>query len=215
MKKIRERTYAKKLVSFIIGLVLGWFFYLFVLVIVVLGEAQELSDTEGRIAALLSLATMIIYSIIAEYNYLKRLELTTSSLYNNISIYKQRERKLLSKAEKFILEFLSHESDIQKSVASLRSGNAGKSTDNQESISLGDLKITVENYPDLKSDKHISKILEQLEESQNTILNSKLLYNEYVTYYNSASISFPAVLLSGLWKLKPLQFYVDNDIDEV
>lgn len=158
---------------------------------------------------------MIIYEVVAEYNYLKKLELTTASLYSNISIYKGREKKLLSKAEEIISGFLQHESDIQKSVVASRGENSVKLINNKENISLTNLKVTVENYPNLKSDKHICKILNQLEDSQDTILNSKLLYNEYVTYYNSAIANFPAVSLSSLWKLKPLEFYVDDEFDEI
>lgn len=212
MKKIKEKTYIKRLVSFIIGFIIAWFFYGLFLAP---GGEEEMTDAQMTIAAVLSLLTMIIYELIVEFNYLKRLELTTDSLLSNISVYKERERKLLSKAEEIITRFLLHESDIQKSVASLRSGNKAEPINNTEAKSLSELKVTVENYPDLKSDKHISKILNQLEESENTILNSKLLYNEYVTYYNSGIVSFPATLLSGLWKLKPLQFYIDNEIDEM
>ncbi|WP_089964748.1 LemA family protein [Lihuaxuella thermophila] len=55
-----------------------------------------------------------------------------------------------------------------------------------------ELESNVENHPNLKSDKHISTLLNQIEESQNTILDSNLLYNQYVTYYNSVIYSFPA-----------------------
>lgn len=212
MKRIKERTYAKKLAVFIIGFTLGWVFYLFI--VAMFNPAEEISDPLGILAAVLSLITMILYFIIGDYNYLKRLELTTNSLLSNISIYKEREKKLLSKAEEIILKFFAHESDIQKSVANVRSRSQMDLNDNLEFTSIKDLKVTVESYPDLKSDKHISKILEQIEQSQDMILHSKLQYNEYVTYYNTGIISFPAILFSGLWKLKPLHFYEDNsDLD--
>ncbi|SFB36924.1 LemA family protein [Clostridium frigidicarnis] len=212
MKKIKQRTYTKRLISFICGFFIGWFFYLMIMAIV---ESGEPTDTQGLIATILSLITTITYELISEYNYLKRLELTTTSLYSNISLYKEREKNLLSKAEKFVLEFFKYESDIQKSVAVSRSVNSERFAGNEELKCLSNLKATVESYPDLKADKHVSKILEQLEQSENIILDSKLLYNEYTTYYNTAIVSFPAVLLTGLWKLKLLQFYIDNNIDEV
>lgn len=54
----------------------------------------------------LSFITMLIHMVIGEYNYLKRLELTTTSLHSNISVFKERENKLLSKAEEIISKFL-------------------------------------------------------------------------------------------------------------
>ncbi len=218
MKKIKERTYLKKFSTFIIGLVLGWFVFLFIFAS---GEGVEpLTDFQGKLAWACSLLTMIIFELVSEFNYLKKLELTSASLKSNISVYKERERKLLSKAEEIVFKFFQHESDIQKSVTSLRSGKLqegySEEKDNNGSvISLKDLKVTVESYPDLKSDNHISKILNQLEESQNIIMNSKVRYNEYVSYYNVGIASFPSTILSGLWKLKPLKFYVDDDIDDI
>ncbi|EPY6472994.1 LemA family protein [Clostridium sporogenes] len=212
MKRIKERTYITRLLSFIVGIFIGWFFYCCVWPI---GDAEELTDRQMIITFILSFLTMIIYQIIAEYNYLKRLQLTTASLYNNISIYEGREKKLLSKAEEIISNFLHHESDIQKSVSSSRQQREVKLINNKDDICLTNLKVTVENYPNLKSDKHTAKILNQLEESQNTILNSKLIYNEYVTYYNSDIVNFPSSLLAGVCKFKPLQLYGNDELDEI
>jgi LemA protein len=211
MKVIKERTYTKKLLSFIIGSVMGWFFYL--LIVSMFISSEEIPDKYAILAFFLSVLTMVIYSIVSEYNYLKRLEFTASSLLSNITIYKKREKKLVSKAEEVIAKFLKHESDVQKAVAATRSGTE-KAADELENLSLTNLKVTVENYPDLKSDKHISTILDQIEESQNAIAQSKLLYNQYVTYYNTAIYSFPANIFSGIWKLKPLAFYEDQIDDD-
>ena len=211
-KRIKERTYLNKLTSFIIGLIVGWLFYLILFSMLI--NEEELPDLYSNLSIILSLITMIIYTVVSEFNYLKKLELTTGALHSNISIYKKREKDLLSKAEGIITKFLYHESDIQKSVASSREGSAVKSSIEGEVLSLSDLRLTVESYPDLKSDTHISTILSQLEESQNTILNSKLLYNEYVTYYNSTIVNVPANIFSEMWELEPLEFYLDTDISE-
>lgn len=212
MKKIKERTYTKKFIEFIGGIGIGYFFYLMIFAIFFTAESEELTDSQLRIAVILSFLTMILYQIICEFNYLKRLELTTKTLHSNISIYKKREIKLIEKAEKVIVEFQNHESNLHKSVASLRSG---KTNFKQQKIfnSTKDFIVSVENYPELKSNKHITRILSQIEESQNSIASSKLLYNDYVTYYNSAIVSFPAMLFSGLWKLQPLNLYIDDDIE--
>ncbi|MBR0596916.1 LemA family protein [Sinanaerobacter chloroacetimidivorans] len=209
LKRIKERTYARKLLSFIVGLIIGWVFYLFIFAVFTEGD-QEIPDKFVYLSMILSFFTMVIYSIFSDFNYLKRLQLTTSALYNNMSFYKKREKELLTKSEGIISKFLNHESDIQKTVAMSRAGNP-EFNYNTELGSLSDLKVTIEKYPDLKADKHITNALAQIEESQNIILNSKLMYNDYVTYYNSAIISFPAVLFSGFWDLTPMEFYADLD----
>lgn len=213
MKAIKERTYAKKLFSFIVGTILGWFFYLIVAAMFT-PDGHDIPDLYGIIAFGASVLTMVIYMVFSEFNYLKRLELQSKSLISNISVFKKREQKLLQKTEAIVFKFLEHESDVQKSVAASRGGNSKKTETKLKNSSLSNLKVTLENYPELKSDKHISKILDQIEESQNGILNSKLVYNQCVTYYNSTIVSFPAVIFSGLWNLKPLSFYEDQNIDD-
>lgn len=209
IRKIKERTYGFKLLSFALGLVLGWFIFLLIFSIFT-PEEEELSDKCCYISLILSFLSMIIYTIISDYNYLKRLEITTNSLYSNISIYKKREKQLLIKSQEVISQFLVHESDIQKTVATSRNDSIEKLC-HSKIKTLNDLKLTIEKYPDLKADSHIHNLLIQIEESENTVLNSKLKYNEYVTYYNSAMVSFPAVMFATKWKLKPLELYVDTD----
>ncbi len=213
IKKIRERTYLKRFITFAAGCLVGYIFYICIFCIVT-PEEVELSQKYDNLSMIFSLVTMIFYMIISEFNYIKKLEITVKALYSNISIYKKHENELISKAEKIVSKFLYHESDIQKSIASSRSESI-EATNHQENLStLTGLKITLENYPELKGDKHISSLLSQLEEAQNKISYSKLTYNTYVSYHNTAIINFPAVIFSGLWKLSPLDFYIDKDFDK-
>ncbi|WML34341.1 LemA family protein [Clostridium sp. OS1-26] len=209
MKKIRERTYNGKIFSFIFGLIIGFFMVLCIFAII--NSDKEISDVQGIISFILALISIIVYEILREYYYLKRLELTISSIYSNINIYKERESKLLLKVKNSHPNFSHHESDIQNTVASYGSQNDLNEIYNKNQISLNDLEDIIEILPNLNSNPHISNILNKIEELQNAILGSKLLYNEYVTYYNSAIISFPSMLFVGLWKLKTLQFYGDNE----
>lgn len=213
MHHIKERSYLKKFGTFAVGILIGWLFFIFIFSFVTPGEWEVLPDFYSTLSVILSFVSMSIYLVVSEYHYLKNLEVTTTSLRSNISIYKEREYKLLSKAEEFIRKYLVHEGEIHKSVASSRGKQGVLPEIMEELLSLNDLKVTIESYPSLKADKHISTILNQLEESQNMILRSKLLYNEYITYYNSAIIGFPAILFSKKWQLKPLEFYVDHDFE--
>ena len=212
MKKIRERTYNSKMFLFIFESILGFFVFLFIFAII--NDDKEISEAQGIISFILAFISVIVYEILIEYYYLKKLELTISLIYSNINIYKERESKLLLKVKKLYSEFSHHESDIQKAVTSYRSQNNLNEIYNKDQIPLSDLEDIVETFPNLNLDSHISNILNQIEELQNAILDSKLLYNEYVTYYNSAIISFPSVLFIRLWKLKALQFYGNDEINE-
>ncbi|SHF02407.1 LemA protein [Seinonella peptonophila] len=209
---IKERTYIKKFFVFAIGIIIGWIFYIFVAALFTSGD--DIPDIYGILALVLSVLTMVVYSIISEFNYLKQLKFATSSLLSNISAFHKREQKLISKAEEVIATFLKHESNVHQSIATSRNDTKKVVTD-LENISLSDLMLTVENYPRLKSDKHISKILEQIEESQNAILESKLMYNQYIAYYNGAIYSFPANIFSSMWNLKPLPLYEEQSNDDI
>lgn len=94
----------QKLLSFIIGFVIGWFFYLFIVAMLI--SSEGIPDKYVILTLVLFLPIMVIYSITSEFNYLKQLVFATTSLRSNITVYKKREKKLISKRKKLLFNFL-------------------------------------------------------------------------------------------------------------
>jgi len=68
---------------------------------------------------------------------------------------------------------------------------------------LSKLLVTVENYPDLKSNENFLKLQDELASTENTIQTARTRYNESVEGYNNYVLRFPNSLFTGQYKEKP------------
>ena len=71
--------------------------------------------------------------------------------------------------------------------------------DNQLSAALGQLRVVVENYPDLKASENFRTLQDQLEGTENRLKFSRLDYNEAVQAYNTKLRSFPTSIIAGMF----------------
>ena len=71
------------------------------------------------------------------------------------------------------------------------------------SSSLSRLLVTVENYPDLKSNQNFLKLQDELASTENQILTARTRFNEAVQKYNNYILVFPNSMFLGNYKEKP------------
>jgi LemA protein len=71
------------------------------------------------------------------------------------------------------------------------------------SSALSRLLVTVEKYPDLKSNQNFLKLQDELASTENTIQTSRTRYNESVQSYNNYVLKFPNSMFLGQYKEKP------------
>lgn len=55
-----------------------------------------------------------------------------------------------------------------------------------------------ENYPELKADKHMAQLSEELTSTENRIAFARQAYNDSVTDYNTRRETFPAVMFANM-----------------
>ena len=75
------------------------------------------------------------------------------------------------------------------------------------SSSLSRLLVTVEAYPDLKSNQNFLKLQDELASTENQILTSRTRFNEAVKPYNSHIKTFPNTLFAGLFGFKEKAYF--------
>lgn len=63
--------------------------------------------------------------------------------------------------------------------------------------------VTVERYPDLKSNQNFLKLQDELASTENTIQTARTRYNETVKEYNNYVLKFPNSMFLGEYKEKP------------
>jgi LemA protein len=80
---------------------------------------------------------------------------------------------------------------------------------------LGRLLVTVERYPDLKSNQNFLALQSQLEGTENRITVERRRFNEAVREYNTRINLFPASLVASLRGFKPRPYFEATPGSEV
>jgi LemA protein len=78
---------------------------------------------------------------------------------------------------------------------------------NQLGGALGRLLVTVERYPELKSNQNFLQLQSQLEGTENRIAVERMRYNEVVRDYNTRLRVFPGSLVAGFRGFREKAFF--------
>src|SRR6266850_2599094 len=78
---------------------------------------------------------------------------------------------------------------------------------NRLSGALSRLLVTVERYPELKSNQNFLTLQSQLEGTENRITVERQRYNTAVRDYNTRLRTFPASVVAGMMGFKPKAFF--------
>lgn len=73
--------------------------------------------------------------------------------------------------------------------------------------SLSRLMVTVEKYPELKSQANFQTLMSQIEGAENRVATERKTYNERVRDYNTRILGFPASIIAGMGGFKEYQVF--------
>lgn len=79
---------------------------------------------------------------------------------------------------------------------------------------MGRLLVTVERYPNLKADKTIGSLMEELTSTENKIAFARQAYNDAVMTYNTQTEVFPNIIFAGLFGFKKAVLFEITDTEE-
>jgi LemA protein len=65
----------------------------------------------------------------------------------------------------------------------------------------------MENYPDLKANENVSRLMEELSATENRISFSRQFYNDSVMSLNNAVESFPSNIVAGLFAFRQATYF--------
>lgn len=143
---------------------------------------------------------------------------------SGIDVQLKKRSNLLPSILKIAKKFMEKEISLIEDVTAMRS-KSQKNYDpkDQDSVkqhlghvgqldrSLGQFMVSVENYPELKSDQTMIKAQQTFNEVEEHIAAARRFYNASVTELNNAVEIFPGNILASLIGIKPMPFY---EVDE-
>ena len=178
------------------------------------------------ILAILTIAVLLGFGV---YNKIIGGDETIKASWSEVINQYQRRADLIPNLVSTVKGFAAQEKDVLTGVVEARAKASSiqvsadalkdpatfqKFTQMQDQLSgaLSRLLVTVERYPDLKSDKNFLALQTQLEGTENRITVARNRYINAVKDYNLAVRKFPGNIISRVmgFKTKP-NFTVDNE----
>lgn len=151
---------------------------------------------------------------IGTYNGLVGKRNRYKNAFAQIEVQLKRRYDLIPNLVETVRGFMKHERETLEAVikarnmAMLASQSAARlpgdanamsslaSAEGQLSAGLGRLLALSESYPELKADKHMLELSEELTSTENKVAFARQAYNDAVTEYNTAREAFPAVMFA-------------------
>lgn len=164
-----------------------------------------------------------IFWAISVYNGLVALRNRFKNAFAQIDVQLQRRYDLIPNLVETAKGFLAHEKETLQAVTEARNiaqaaaKAAGGDPANATAIgklsaaegvlgsALSRLMMVCEAYPDLKSDRHMAQLMEELSSTENKISFARQAYNDSVMNYNNGREVFPASMVAGMFGFTPAE----------
>lgn len=158
------------------------------------------------------IATVLLI-IINSYNDLVKYRNRYKNAYAQIDVQLQRRYDLIPNLVETAKGYMKHEKETLEAVIAARNSaitasrrglkNPGDSQamaqlDNAEAAlngALSSLMLISESYPELKADRSMTKVMEELSSTENRIAFARQAFNDAVTLYNTKLEVFPSNLV--------------------
>ncbi len=166
------------------------------------------------IIGVIVLVVILAYSSIkGTYNSMVSKDESVSAQWANVETQYQRRLDLIPNLVNTVKGFAEQEKDVLVGVTEARANASSIKIDpsnaadlqkfqaaqGQLNSALSRLLVTVERYPDLKSNQNFLELQAQLEGTENRISVERKRFNEAVRDYNTYIRQFPNNLYAGLF----------------
>jgi LemA protein len=164
----------------------------------------------------LLLAGIVFMVGVRIYNGLVHLKNQVSQSFATVDVLLKKRWDLIPNLVAVVKSHMQFEQKTLAEITRLRSQvmAGGISNDqrltleNQISRTMGNVVALIENYPELKSDRHVTQLLESLNETEEQISAARRFYNSAVTEYNNALEMFPSNLVASYLRYQAKELFV-------
>jgi LemA protein len=154
----------------------------------------------------LAVLAMLGLGFLLIYNRLVKLRNRTQSTWSDIDVHLTRRHELIPNLVATVQAYAEHERSTFEAVTAARTRavaaeGAGPQAqaipEAQLEAAMDRLALVAEAYPDLKADARFRELVAELSATENKVAFSRQLYNDTVTSYQTATQSFPGMLVAG------------------
>jgi len=179
-----------------------------------------------------AIPVVLVFIVVGMYNGLVLLRNLFKNAFAQIDVQLKRRYDLIPNLVETAKGYMKHERETLESVIAARnvalsaSNSASKDPSNPEAMqgllkaesslqgSMGRMMLVVERYPDLKADKSMAMLMEELTSTENKISFARQAYNDAVTVYNTKRETFPTNLIANTFNFQEASLFELTDIAE-
>ncbi len=176
--------------------------------------------TKGKRNLLIAVAVIVVillmfYSgIKGTYNSFVTLDEGVKASWAQVENQLQRRFDLIPNLVETVKGFARQEKEVFIGVTEARAKVGGAknipdkiAANNQLTGALSRLLVTVERYPDIKSNQNFLRLQDELAGTENRIAVERRRYNETVRMYNVRIRTFPANIMAGMFGFAKADFF--------
>jgi LemA protein len=164
---------------------------------------------------------ILVVCFIAMYNNFVRLKNRVEEAFSTMDVYMKKRFDLVPNLVETVKGYAAHERGTLDEVTSARSMIQSATTPEQrmqgESMltnTLRSLFAVAENYPDLKANANFMDLQGQLSQLEDEIAQSRKYYNAIVREFNTATESFPSVIIARMFRFEKKPMFELDDAAE-
>jgi len=153
------------------------------------------------VLVVIAVCALVVISI---YNSLIRLRQEREQAFANVDVQLQQRFDMIPQLVEAVKAYMDHENKTLTEVIRARSDGMSASTiddkilaDKKLTAAMGQLKVTVEAYPQLKANENFTELQKEIADTENKLAAARRFFNTATKEYNTACEVFPNVLLAG------------------
>src|SRR5947207_1350926 len=168
----------------------------------------------GLIIGLVGVGIILILIGIGIYNGLVNRRVEPENAWSQIDVQLKRRHDLIPNLVETVKGYAAHEKDTLERVVQARNAAVNArgvaeqaAAENQLTGALKTIFALSEAYPDLKANQNFMALQEELTATENRIGFARQHYNDVVSQYNTALMTFPANTIAGMFGFRPADFF--------
>lgn len=176
-------------------------------------------------ALYLAVIVLIVFYFI--YVQLVRKKNAVNEAYSGIDVQLCKRHDLIPNVVAVAQKFMTHEKNLLEEIVKLRNEamqnpHPKSAKDISEVIKkedlisgkLGELKISMENYPTLKSDSTMIQVQESLRDVEENLAAARRFYNSAVRILNDSVLVFPMSYVAKIIKIEAYPYFEAKEAEK-
>lgn len=163
---------------------------------------------------IIGIAGVVLLWAVVAYNSLVSIKNQVENAWQQIDVQLKRRHDLIPNLVEVAKDYMEYEQETLREVIEARNkavaATGPDSAIPAESLlgaALGRLFALVENYPDLKADESVGRLMEELSSTENKISFARQFYNDSAMANNNRIESFPSNIIARLFGFQDAVYF--------